>query len=946
YKLSNLKEYIKFIRKKPDEIDILLQDLFINVTSFFRDRSSFDYLEKNIFPKLVKDKSPTNPLRIWVCACATGEEAYSIAISVVEFLGDNQSNITVQIFATDISELSIIKARNGEYGASELHNLEPAQIQRFFSKVDGSYRINKSIRDMCIFAPHNVFADPPYSRIDLISCCNLLIYLDNVLQNKILSIFHYSLIESGYLVLGRSETISSSPLFTHVNSNHKIYLKKKNTSAKATLYRHLSFPIHNNSQNQAAPNSVIAFDELNKVFDSFLLSSFVPACVVINQQSDILQFRGETSFFLRPSQGKASLNILKMIHPDLTFDLRTAILKSIKSKQAFTQKGIEMKKGNTVYLITIQVVPLKGHFDEPFFAVMFTEDPAAENLPITKTGKKANDAKDQKIKKLEELLASSKSDMQLIFEVQKSANEELQSANEEVVSSNEELQSINEELETSKEEIESINEELLTTNQELQTRNEQLSESYGYIDAVLSTIHEPFIVLDKNIRVRSANRAFYKKFQTSEKHIEGMYFFDISDQQWNLASLRELLLDIIPTNSFLNNFEVSGMFPGSGQRKFLLNAHRINQKNFREHLIFLAFEDITEREIQIQKQTDISFKKIADSAPVMLWVTNANGMITFLNRAWIDFTGLNINEDKKRTERIHTEDISLFLTTYNSAVQLRKEYTVEFRLSNQQGQYHWMSERAIPKFSVDGNFEGFIGSCVDINDMKEHEQRKEDFIRMASHELKTPITTIRGYVELMLDVEDSENLFVKSSLKTVHKQIEKLSKLIGDLLDMTKIETSAFHLNNEFFDMDAHIKDVVEETKQLYSEHAIIFQHEDKCTVYADKDRITQVIINLLTNAAKYSPGKKEIIVAVKCDEEKVTVSVKDFGIGISKIDQARIFERFYRSHEKYEKTFPGFGIGLFIASEIIKLHSGKIWVESEKNKGSVFYFELPLRKN
>jgi two-component system, chemotaxis family, CheB/CheR fusion protein len=944
YKIAGLKEYIKLLRKKPEEIKTLVQDLLINVTSFFRDARSFEYVKKTIFPKLMKDKSADHVVRIWVCACSTGEEAYSLAMSALEFLGEKRLNYSIQLFATDISEQAIAKARHGEYTASELNNLTPARIQRFFSKIVGSYRINKNIRDMCIFAPHNVFANPPYSRIDLISCCNLLIYLDNILQKKILSVFHYALNESGYLMLGRSEGISSSSLFSQVNKNHKVFLKKKNTSSRMVIERNLDFSKNQvkNTVKDLQHKKASAVDDVDKVFDGLLLSDYVPASVIINNAMEVTQFRGRTSKYLNPPQGKASLNILKMVHPDLTFELNTTIHKVIKSKQSVKRSGIEMKKEHVTHFMTIQVLPLKGHFDEPFFAVIFTED-VEESESKKGTGKKGQSYADQRIKKLEEQLAQSMTDMQGVFEGQETVNEELQSANEEVVSTNEELQSINEELETSKEEIQSTNEELLTTNQELQIRNEQLSESYAYNEAVLSTIHEPFIILDKNIRVRSANRAFYKKFQTNEKNTEGLYLFDISDKQWDIDRLRELLEDIIPTNSQLHNFQVTNEFEGLGKKTFSLNANRIDQKNAREQLIFLAFEDVTESEIRIKKRTDLFFENIANSAPVMLWVTDADGLVSFVNSRWIEFTGGNEKKDNDRSRRIHPDDTSLFLATYNSALQNQKEYALEFRLQDHSGEYRWISEKAVPKFSTSGVFEGFIGCSIDIDDVKEHEQRKDDFIRMASHELKTPITSIKGYVDLMLTLDLKENTFYKSSLITVNKQVGKLTRLITDLLDMTKIETAAFHLNKEVFEMNAHIFEIIEETKSLFVNHELILHRTDDCELYADKERISQVIINLLTNAAKYSPGGKKIIVTIKCGKAELTVSVQDFGIGISKDDQLKIFERFYRSGEKDRLTFPGFGIGLFIASEIIKLHQGKIWVQSEINIGSVFFFSLPL---
>ena len=314
---------------------------------------------------------------------------------------------------------------------------------------------------------------------------------------------------------------------------------------------------------------------------------------------EILMFRGATDLYLRHSSGKASLNILKMIPPEIAFELRNAISKAIKTKQTVRKAGIEMKVDAALRMISIEVIPVTIEWDEPLLLILFTEpeqveivaqqDKAGKHIP-----RAIGTAKDRTIKKLKKELSATRADMHSLTQEQEAFNEELQNANEEVVSSNEELQSVNEELETSKEEIESTNEELITTNQELQTRNDLLNESYDYSEAIISTIHEPMIILDKDLRVKSANKSFYQKFRVTEEETERTLLYDLGNKQWNIPRLRELLEDIIPKNTHFHDFEVTHTFPGIGEKIMLLNARRIVQKSHGEQLILLAINDITE----------------------------------------------------------------------------------------------------------------------------------------------------------------------------------------------------------------------------------------------------------------------------------------------------------------------------------------------------------------
>ena len=603
HKLENLKDYLDYIKKHTSEANLLYQDLLINVTTFFRDSETADYLKTVLFPKIIQSKVSNDPIRIWVPACSTGQEPYSIAMLIIEALGDKVASMPVQIFATDLSEVAINKARLGIYSKDDVSDIEPKRLERFFNKIDGSYRIIKSIRDMCVFATHNIAKDPPFSRLDLISCCNFLIYIDSMLQKKIVATFHYSLLNSGYLVLGKSETVGASAyLFSQVEKRFKIYSKKKDATAKAVFEMNYRIPEHDRifgaPRKRSSSKEKNEEVDLDRVIDHILLKTYTPACVVVNKDLDILQFRGSTGLYLEPSPGKASLNLMKMARQGLGFELRNLVHKVQKTGAPAKKTGLEISFEGKNQRVNIEATPIKADGEDEYFMVLFT---SSISLPEDEA---LGEVKDKRVKQLEAELTALREDMRSIIEAQEAANEELQSANEEIVSSNEELQSINEELETSKEEIESSNEELITINQELQMRNEQLAEVQEYSEAMFNIIRESVLTLDKELRVKTANHAFYKTFKINEADAEGRYIYELGNGQWNIPKLRALLHDIIPSNTQFFGYEIVHEFPNVGEKILIINARKVIQRIHSQELILLAIEDITEFR-QVQKPVNV-----------------------------------------------------------------------------------------------------------------------------------------------------------------------------------------------------------------------------------------------------------------------------------------------------------------------------------------------------
>jgi two-component system, chemotaxis family, CheB/CheR fusion protein len=513
-RVEDLGDYVKLMHRNPQEIEALYRDVLINVTSFFRNAEVFDSLRENVYPKLLANRSPSEPIRVWVPGCSTGEETYSHAISLVEMLTDLRIEMPVQIFGTDLSENAIQQARAGIYKEAIAAEVSEVRLRRFFHKVNGNYQISKSIRDMCVFARQNVFGDPPFSRMDVISCRNVLIYLSPVLQKKVIPIFHYALKPNGFLLVGNTEGLlgSGAEIFDLVDRKSKIYQKKAVPSPVTfglTVSAHMS-----TEKGQERPQRSKDEDpaktpvDVQREADRLLLSKYVPSAVVVNDDLEILQTRGRTNRYLELPAGRASLNLLKMARPGLLYELRALLEKARKSAVPISKEEVVLDDGNEHVALRLEVLPFRTPArDQRHFLVLFEEKdshkPVVHAKPAPQqTAKEISNAKDVQIAQLKQELASTKEYLQSIIEAQEATNEELQSANEEIQSGNEELQSTNEELQTSKEELESANEELNTVNEEVQHRNQQLGQLSNDLINLLKSVTIPIIMLGEDLRIR------------------------------------------------------------------------------------------------------------------------------------------------------------------------------------------------------------------------------------------------------------------------------------------------------------------------------------------------------------------------------------------------------------------------------------------------------------
>lgn len=736
-KLENIRDYIKFLHKNKDEVENLYEDLLLKVTNFFRDPKVFDMLKKRVIPAILKNKTKGQEVRIWVAGCSSGEEAYSIAMCLMESLGNKRSMTPVRIFATDASESNINKARQGIYGKNIKNNITPERFKRFFTKTGSYYKVSKLLRDMCIFSKQNVFSDPPFSNLDLISCRNLLIYFQPVLQKKVFYNFHYGLRPGGFLLLGNSESTGGySNLFKTFDKKQKIFVKKYLQGESKLELGQKYYPLKELEIKEKTGIRKGKETNIESLVERIVLSEYALCGVLIDSDMEIVQFRGHTGRFLESAAGKPSLNLFKLAPRGLFGPLHTAIYKARGTKHTVKIEAGDVECNDRTMRVGITVIPVKsGPLKEGLFLVLFDEIVRAASSKILPKVHGKSTAKDEKyVESIQRELEETKEYLQTIIEEQENANEEVKTANEEILSSNEELLSTNEELETAKEELQSSNEELVTTNEELQIRNKEvvllnndlinllvsinmpvimmgtdlvirritpqaekmlnvissdvgrpigriklnveipdfekillevieshypqtfetkdkeenwysvyikpyrtldnkingvvaifvditesrkaqqlIKEARAYSENIVETMREPLIVLNMDLKVISANRAFYKTFKVDHKETEDRFIYDLGNRQWDIPKLRTLLEEILPNNNIFDDYEIEHDFEDIGTKTMLFSARRLVTMQ----MIFITINDITERkqmEKELAKSKDEEFKAVFDNA--------------------------------------------------------------------------------------------------------------------------------------------------------------------------------------------------------------------------------------------------------------------------------------------------------------------------------------------
>jgi two-component system, chemotaxis family, CheB/CheR fusion protein len=631
--MEHVRDYAKYLEKHSEETEHLCQDLLIPVTSFFRDLEAFEVLKSKVFPVIAKDKSSKRAIRIWAPGCSTGEELYSLAMVLVEFLGDQASHREIQLFGTDANERGIEKARAGIYPERISQEISPDRLRKFFIKTDEGYRVSKTLRDFCVFAKQNLAEDPPFSQMNLVACRNLLIYLGAELQKKIIPLLHYALRPSGFLMLGSSESAAAFPeLFAPTDKKHKIFVKKPVAGRLHYDFSANRYPRENPFEAAPKEESEPSFDlSQQHEADRLVLKSYAPPGVIVNEGMEILQFRGALGPYIEPASGKASLHLLKMARKELARELRTAVNQAKKNHGPVKRKSVEFSRNGQTKAVNISVEPLGPLGETGQYLILFERTAPAMALSKSITGKlrgvgTAKGATAQ----LRRELSAAEEHIRSLVETKEASDEEYQSANEEILSANEELQSTNEELETSKEELQSANEELNTVNDELHNRNADLDRLNNDLHNLMTSTTLPVVMVDRGLRVRRMTSAAAKTFKTLSSDI-GRPISDIR-ATFHVPNLDEVLADVIGS---LVPKEIEVQDKEKHWYSLQIRPYRTLDDNIDGAILVLADIDEAKQISERLRKSQEFLENILDAVREPLTVLDQNLTVLYANPAFL-----------------------------------------------------------------------------------------------------------------------------------------------------------------------------------------------------------------------------------------------------------------------------------------------------------------------
>ncbi|HYW19642.1 MAG TPA: chemotaxis protein CheB [Nodularia sp. (in: cyanobacteria)] len=972
-KVDKLENYVSYIQQNPTEVKALYQDLLITVTSFFRDPEAFEALNTEIWPIITKNKTPNSPIRVWVAGCSTGEEAYSIAISLLEFLTTHALNIPIQIFASDINELAIEQARIGIYKINQVANVSGERLQRFFLPIEGGYQISKAVRELCVFARQNLIGDPPFSRLDLITCRNVLIYLSSAVQKKLLPIFHYGLNSNGFLMLGTSETVGEFlDLFALVDRKNKIYSRKISTTRLGIDLITNNYPLK--TVEIQPPVSADTWNDMDlyKAADLIVLNDYAPVGVIINEDCEILQFRGYTSPYLQPPLGRPNFNLMKMAKDELRLELHTAIHKAKNREEPVSKSGIIMTDNEQVRQVKIDVVPFKPSGVKAwYFVVLFASTSSSTAIleavsPPEQSRRRKPNAQDQDINRLKQDLAANKEYLQSIIEEQQATNEDLRAANEEILSSNEELQSTNEELETAKEEIQATNEELNTINDELQRRNIESNQVTNDLQNLFSSINIPILMLGGHLQIRRYTPVAEKIFNLISTDM-GRPISDIN-HNLNIPDLEKQILDVINTL----NFKTQEVQDKNGRWYDLrIRPYRtIDNKIDGAVVILVDIDDLKRSSEEIKTSRDY-VQAIVDTMREPLMVLDVNLRVISANQFFYDtFQVLPAQTEQRLVYEIGNRQWDI--PQLRSLLEEILPYENQFQGLEVEHNFEQIGPKIMRlnarKMTLVDNREMILLVIEDITLHKQFEaertqllaqeqsarnaaeaanRAKDEFLSILSHELRNPLNSMLGWANL-LQKKQFDQATIDVGLAAIERSAQAQAHLITDLLDISRISVGRLRMDAQKLDLVSVIESAIEVVR--FSAEAKNIQIQSQLTpvpknMVGDANRLQQVFWNLLSNSIKFTPNGGKVTITLDYTDFQAQIQISDTGSGISADFLPYVFERFRQADGSRTRSNPGLGLGLSIVRYLVELHGGTIDAESPgEGKGATFTISLPLQ--
>ncbi|MFB8790051.1 MAG: chemotaxis protein CheB [Potamolinea sp.] len=973
YKLEQLEDYATYLQEHPAEVKALYEEILIHVTSFFREPEAFERLKAQVFPTITQNKSAESPIRIWVAGCSTGEEVYSIAICLLEFLADQATQLPIQIFATDISELAIDKARSGIYAENQMVEVSPERRSRFFYAIErGGYQITKAVRELCVFARQNLGSDPPFSSLDLISCRNVLIYLGDSLQKRIVPIFHYSLNPTGFLLLGTSESTGQySDLFTLIEKKYRIYAKKLTATRPTFSFTPSSYPTVKVSDRQPMQAPSEEFD-LQKKVDQLIVNHYAPVGVVIDDKMQVLQLRGDIDRYLKLVSGVANLNLFNLVRQGLLVELRAAIYQAQRQEMPVRKNGLRLKEGDQSRTVNIQVIPFKVPTAEEGRSLVLFEDasPAVSSLSPLAPESPQGDLEQEIVRLRQELAAATQERaatqeyLQAVIQEQEHSNQDLKVANEEILSSNEELQSTNEELETAKEEIQATNEELNTTNEELRSRNAELHQLNNDLTNLLASISIPILMLTNDLRIRRFTPMAQRLFNFIPVDA-GRPLSDIR-ANLNIPNLEPLILEVLET---LSVKELEVQTQGGHWYTLRIRPYRTTENQIDGVVLVLLDIDALKRSSATLEEARNYAEAIVETVQVPLIVLESDFRVNKANRSFYETFQVSPPETAQSLIfdlgngqwnipglRSLLEDVFANNTTLQNF-----EVEHQFERIGQKT----MLLNAL-KIIEAGHTQRILLSVEDITERKQFEtershllsqeqsarqqaeaanRAKDDFLSNLSHELRNPLNTMLGWAQI-LRTRKLDKAAVTRALEVMERSARAQSQLIEDMLDISRITSGKLHLNTRLLDLVSVVGAAIESVQLSADAKSIqMVSQLNSATIVGDVDRLQQVLWNLLVNAIKFTSAGGRVEITLAPVQTHAEIRVSDTGQGIRAELLPYVFDRFLQGDSSTTKGKQGLGLGLSIVRHIVELHGGTVRAESPgEEQGTTFTVRLPLR--
>ncbi len=963
--IGSINKYVEYLKSHSIELQALFDDMLIGVTSFFREPVTFNLLKEKVYPELLKIKTTNSPIRIWIPGCSTGEEVYSVAITLQEFLESKSiADVTVQVFGTDVNDKNIEKARKGLYPKSIEAHVSEERLRRFFVKSNGNYQIKKSIRDLCIFAKQDLTKDPPFSNIDMVCCRNVLIYFDSLLQEKLIPILHYGLKPSGFLVLGESESIGKfTDLFVPLEKRSSVFIKKRAQSQVNFGFDafQISTKMPLKDTTKKDPISTLKED-----VDKIVMSRYVPAMMLVNKNLDILLFRGYMAPYILPEAGAASLNISKMLREELKLEIETGIYRAKKEDKQITIETVEFKTNGDTKTVTIEVLPLKNkNFEDLFFLVLLRENKHNIVQPMVGRPEKQSESerikKELQLKEIRDELDSSKQSLQTIIEEQEATNEELRAAMEEVQSSNEELQSTNEELETAKEELQSTNEELKTLNDELKTRNADLAQSNDDLSNTIKNMDIAMIMVDNTFKIR--------RFTPETQTILGLIPSDVGRSITTIRldipfkNLEKTLVEVINRLSVINTTfqDQKGRWYELRIRPYITEEKKIGGAV----ISFIDIDDLTKAQNKILIEAE-KYRTLTENAPEIISRFDKTLQFIYVSPSVQNAMGINpklmLGKAIKQIEELKPLANQLDESLMN-AFKTKKQQTGEFNLQSSIG-FKAFKYTIAPEI-INHQVTSAVSVMTDITeikkmeqDLQQHSEQLEKLVKekteeltkaerlagigetagMIGHDIRNPLQAIIGAVylaqeELKTLPENQSKQNLLESINLIEQQTDYINKIVADLQDYAKKlcpEIKVYELRDV-------IKKALSMVQIPENIHVTTQTPKKLPKILTDLSYLQRTLTNLLNNSVQAMPNGGKIAIKAKAMDGKMLLSVLDNGNGIPKEVRAKIFKPLFTTKSK------GQGFGLAVCKRLMEAQDGTIAFTSELGKGTAFTITLPV---